>query len=609
MVSRRKILSRSRDDLNLDSDNLQDSDPNGDLNPYNYRNNRRINLDTEDDVWYHKDKLYKDHIQEVLDKWESIDDEIWAKVIVLERNRRVAKAYARAPVLTINGNNDGFDGFRIGMNGFDNPMRDQKTEDIKALIGQGCKVKMDGTGNILVKRLARSPVYVKNTVYEENAVSNDILKLPNSGLLEPIDKPFKLFDMKKFQQNVNREMKRPFPDRRKLEVQCVSAIAFVKNEPDLLDSPIWIMLINVVALEMLKAKMPGDESIPNSQGRAQQANGRGANIRNNSEPRKKYLASGSSDEDPYSLTPSGSSGSSGKGKGDSAGGDREGRNRKGGETSGSNRDSGHGSGSNGERERSGGPRLPQKEKDYYGPQNWAKNNHMRDYSDDMEDREMENFKTLQKKKDRITSSDGISSRNRIQQLMESANGVPPIRARYRNGRKNEAKNNDSEHGKNKNDDPYYCGMRARVPNFANGTSNGFNNNNKPSKKENLYKMNGGVKGKLARNSQQNGSPSSMSNSNSAPNLAQLPGAAHPFWWHSRLYPDSGASPSPMSNGHNGFPMAAPMAFRTSAADLSNYHYPGRNRGYHLGGGPVSSPVSGGLTTGPHRPAVFRTGWE
>ena len=75
---------------------------------------------------------------------------------------------------------------------------------------------------------------------------------------------------------------------------------------------------------------------------------------------------------------------------------------------------------------------------------------MRDYSDDMEDREIENFKTLQKKKDRITSSDGISSRNRIQQLMESANGVPPIRARYRNGRKNEAKNNDSEHGKHKN---------------------------------------------------------------------------------------------------------------------------------------------------------------
>ena len=56
--------------------------------------------------------------------------------MVLERNRRVAKAYARAPVLTVNGSDDGFDGFRIGLAGFDNPMRDAKTEDVKRHIGQ-----------------------------------------------------------------------------------------------------------------------------------------------------------------------------------------------------------------------------------------------------------------------------------------------------------------------------------------------------------------------------------------------------------------------------------------------------------------------------------------
>lgn len=54
----------------------------------------------------------QEHIQEVLDKWTQIDDEIWAKVIVFEKNRRVAKAYARTPVLTINGSDDGFDGMR-----------------------------------------------------------------------------------------------------------------------------------------------------------------------------------------------------------------------------------------------------------------------------------------------------------------------------------------------------------------------------------------------------------------------------------------------------------------------------------------------------------------
>lgn len=62
--------------------------------------------------WFQFFPLFQDHIQEVLDKWTQIDDEIWAKVIVLERNRRVAKAYARAPVLTVNGSDDGFDGFR-----------------------------------------------------------------------------------------------------------------------------------------------------------------------------------------------------------------------------------------------------------------------------------------------------------------------------------------------------------------------------------------------------------------------------------------------------------------------------------------------------------------
>ncbi|TRY71598.1 hypothetical protein TCAL_03422 [Tigriopus californicus] len=340
MVSRRKILSRSRDDLNLD---VPAEHP------------------EEEDVWYQKEKLFKDHIQEVLNKWESIDDEIWAKIIVLERNRRVAKAYARAPVLTVNGSDDGFDGFRIGLSGFENPMRDPKTDEVKRHIGQGCKIKMDDSGNILIKRIAKSNVYIKSTLNtpEDTAIANDILKLPNGGL--EAEKPVKLFDMKKFQQNVSRELKRGYPDRRKLECQCISAVAFVKNEADILEAPCWIMLINVVAMDMLKSKMPPD-------------------IRNR--PRIPIP-----DEDPYSIAGSGSSGSSGNG--------------------------------NRERSRDKPPKLPPRDNNaIYGTTGMPRP----DY-------------------------EHMVDEHRFRQQLEARNKAP-------------------KKGEKRSDDPYYCGLRARIPNFA-----------------------------------------------------------------------------------------------------------------------------------------------
>lgn len=71
--------------------------------------------------------------------------------------------------------------------------------------------------------------------------------------------PPQLFDMKKFQSNVNRELRRAYPDRRRLETQCLSAVAFVKSESDILDCPMWVLIVNVVAMDMLKSKLPPGE--------------------------------------------------------------------------------------------------------------------------------------------------------------------------------------------------------------------------------------------------------------------------------------------------------------------------------------------------------------
>lgn len=78
----------------------------------------------------------QDHMQEIINKWMAIDDEIWAKIICMERNRRIAKAYARKHSLTINGSRDEYlDGTTLGLNSFDNPDRDAKTRHIKQYIG------------------------------------------------------------------------------------------------------------------------------------------------------------------------------------------------------------------------------------------------------------------------------------------------------------------------------------------------------------------------------------------------------------------------------------------------------------------------------------------
>jgi hypothetical protein len=116
---------------------------------------------------------------------------------------------------------------------------------------------------------------------------------------------WQLFDFKKFQQNMSRELKRAYPDRRKLEWQCLSAIVFVKHEPDLLDCPQWVMLVNMVAMDLLKSKLPPVRRMPAADQKPK--------------TRVPSAAVPSGDEDPYSLA----SGGSGSGSGSSGASGRE----------------------------------------------------------------------------------------------------------------------------------------------------------------------------------------------------------------------------------------------------------------------------------------------
>lgn len=298
-------------------------------------------------------------MREVQNKWQTIkmNDDIWAKLIYFEQNRRLTKAYVSTPVLTIDGSTSGLDGFRIGLSGIDNAYRSLDSMSSLRSIGQGIKLKIDGDGNILVRRMApttgsnsssqQCSIWVKewppncdsqsdnfalpsspsslSDSYMSAGSTSSSSSSPSSSMMassfnenwnikklqfttingddndgQHLYQSYKLFDMKKFRlqlekqkrlmqlqlqtqqmsnvnfMTANKQLNRQSPIQIDWR-QCVTIISFVRNTipPNLtgnqltkqlivedrlnkipariLQEPCWIMLINIIAIDMLKS--------------------------------------------------------------------------------------------------------------------------------------------------------------------------------------------------------------------------------------------------------------------------------------------------------------------------------------------------------------------
>lgn len=265
-------------------------------------------------------------MREVQNKWNTLkmNDDIWAKLIYFEQNRRLAKAYVSAPVLTIDGSTNGLDGFRIGLSGIDNSYRGLDSIACLRSIGQGIKLKIDSQGNILMRKIGPSngskttfdqcSVWVKDwpsvsSLTANNLSSSDLSSASSSGAsssnlnkennnnwhmreIEETDVSYKIFDMNKFRLQLERRrnLTNGNPNLSMDWRQCVSIISFVRTrhlqnqsfantdatskspQKTILRDPCWLMLINIIAIDMLKSSIhearnnskatPGQQTIP-----------------------------------------------------------------------------------------------------------------------------------------------------------------------------------------------------------------------------------------------------------------------------------------------------------------------------------------------------------
>uniref|UniRef100_A0A1I7URM1 MH2 domain-containing protein n=1 Tax=Caenorhabditis tropicalis TaxID=1561998 RepID=A0A1I7URM1_9PELO len=220
------------------------------------------------DTWYDTDAFLLDQVKEVLNKLSegSIDDEIWGKIVIMERCKRVAKAYLRKTTVIIDGSEDEFDGKTLGFNHFDNPTRDDHTKEIRAKIADGVILKMDYQGNIKGMARGASPIVCQGWKEpRNNCISDRLVRLHgklNHGTTED-EKAYKVFDMRKFKHSLEREIHDGTPDARTLLLKTCMRIALVKDGADMNRTPCWFAIVNLVALDMIKEKIPLIRSLIN----------------------------------------------------------------------------------------------------------------------------------------------------------------------------------------------------------------------------------------------------------------------------------------------------------------------------------------------------------
>ena len=121
----------------------------------------------------------------------------------MERNRRVAKAYIRSPVITVGGGKEGFDGLRVGLQGFANPFREEETEAVMSRLGGGpvSRIMMDSEGFVQAKRTGKTEVFVQSAMSVSRRWGDTLGRRRAAHQLDT-DKTTVMFDMEQLKRNM-----------------------------------------------------------------------------------------------------------------------------------------------------------------------------------------------------------------------------------------------------------------------------------------------------------------------------------------------------------------------------------------------------------------------
>ena len=126
---------------------------------------------------------------------------------------------------------------------------------------QGIDLCIEENGNISARKLnGKCEIIVRPYDTKHNALPDKLLLNNGRALSEPSNTPSVIFDLCKFKSNIFKELNNGQADRTRLENQCICTVVFIResttNDSGLYN-PVWLLLINIVALDFLRSKYIG----------------------------------------------------------------------------------------------------------------------------------------------------------------------------------------------------------------------------------------------------------------------------------------------------------------------------------------------------------------
>ena len=112
---------------------------------------------------------------------------------------------------------------------------------------------MNDCGSLRIVNKSRVNIFAKSWNFEDTKTRNGSFLLTRK--ISP-GKSSVLFDMDIFLDKLDQEVRIPRPTRSKLERESLSVVAIGSDSIDMINLPCWLIITNLVALDILRAKMP-----------------------------------------------------------------------------------------------------------------------------------------------------------------------------------------------------------------------------------------------------------------------------------------------------------------------------------------------------------------